>query len=408
MPLSETFRLTEFSEMVGQKLLVGNNGILVNMILTKSIKSVIFYGPPGCGKTTAARILAKKSKLDFYELNAVQASLSDIKNIADKAEKSPAKSAVLYLDEIQYFNRKQQQALLPFVEFGTLVLIAATTENPYHCCYDALLSRCNILEFKSLTASDITDYIKQTVLPKLKRTNIDDDAVMRIAEHSAGDMRRALNLLELILTQIPSSKQITTSDIRNIMPTLNMSSFDTNSDTHYMLISGLQKSIRGSDPDAAVFYLARLLEGGDILSPCRRLLVIANEDIGLANPQAIPITYACVETAKALGLPEAAKPLTNAVIYLATSPKSNTSETTYNAAVEDIRNGLGTNTYIPKFMKQSCSSEYMYPHDFPNHWCAQQYLPDDIKTHSYYKAGDNDFEQQAKAYWNYVKQRNEW
>ena len=337
-------------------------------------------------------------------MNCIDASIKDIKTIAEKSD--PQNPTVLYLDEIQYFNKKQQQSLLPFIENNQMILIASTTENPYYCCYKALLSRCIPIEFKPVANVHIYEYIRDKVLPSVNRTNIDDDAVVTIANTASGDVRRALNLLELILNQYDDTHKITINDVKNLIPNVNMGGFDTNGDTHYALISALQKSIRGSDPNAAVFYLARLLEGGDILSPCRRLLVTANEDIGLANPSAIAITYACVETAKELGMPEAAKPLTNAVILLATSPKANTAEATYNPAADDIKNGFGA--VVPAYLQHACSPGYLYPHNYPNHWVEQQYLPDDLKTREYYKAGDNQFEQNAKKYWNWIKNRNEW
>lgn len=401
MQLTKQFRPQNLSDMIGQPHLVGPNGILTTMLQNKKISSMIFYGSPGCGKTTAARIIAKQSSLPYYEFNATKASLKDIRDAIQTSCHNPNSPALIYLDEIQYFNKKQQQSLLPYIEDGTIVLIGATTENPYFCCYDALLSRCITIEFKTISAVKIYEYMKNIICPQTNRTNIDDDALTAIANRASGDVRRALNMLNLAFTQYDENHQITYDDINVISPNINMSGFDTNSDNHYALISALQKSIRGSDPDAAVFYLARLLEGGDILSPCRRLLVIANEDIGLANPNAIAITYACVETAKQLGLPEAAKPLTNAVLLLAMSPKTNTSETAYFPAVDDIKNGMGIN--IPKHIASEHAPGYIYPHNYPNHWVSQQYLPDDLINRKYYVPGDNPMEQNAKNYWDNIK-----
>lgn len=401
MQLTKQFRPQNLSDMIGQPHLVGPNGILTVMLQNKKISSMIFYGSPGCGKTTAARIIAKQSSLPYYEFNATKASLKDIRDAIQTSCHNPDFPALIYLDEIQYFNKKQQQSLLPYIEDGTIVLIGATTENPYFCCYDALLSRCITIEFKTISAVKIYEYMKNIICSQTNRTNIDNDALTAIANRASGDVRRALNMLNLAFTQYDENHQITYDDINVISPNINMSGFDTNSDNHYALISALQKSIRGSDPDAAVFYLARLLEGGDILSPCRRLLVIANEDIGLANPNAIAITYACVETAKQLGLPEATKPLTNAVLLLAMSPKTNTSETAYFPAVDDIKNGMGIN--IPKHIASECAPGYIYPHNYPNHWVSQQYLPDDLINRKYYVPGDNPMEQNAKNYWDNIK-----
>lgn len=404
MSLTEQFRPKNIDDIIGQYNLTGPNGILRTILINQKLQSVIFYGPPGTGKTTTARILAVSSNHPIEQMNCIDASIKDIKTIAEKSD--PQNPTVLYLDEIQYFNKKQQQSLLPLIENNQIILIASTTENPYYCCYKALLSRCIPIEFKPVANIHIYEYIRDKILPSVNRTNIDDAAVVTIANTASGDVRRALNLLELILNQYDDTHKITIDDVKKLIPNVNMGGFDTDSDTHYALISALQKSIRGSDPNAAVFYLARLLEGGDILSPCRRLLVIANEDIGLANPSAIAITYACVETAKELGMPEAAKPLTNAVILLATSPKANTAEATYNPAADDIKNGFGT--VVPAYLQHACSPGYLYPHNYPNHWVEQQYLPDDLKTREYYKAGDNQFEQNAKKYWNWIKNRNEW
>lgn len=401
MTLAEKFRPNNINDIIGQYNLVGPNGILRTMITKQKLQSVIFFGPPGTGKTTAARIIAHSSNHPIEELNCIDATIKDIKSIADKSDIS--NPTVLYLDEIQYFNKKQQQSLLPFVENNKIILIASTTENPYYCCYKALLSRCIPLEFKPVSSTKIYEYIKTKILPDLNITNIEDNTIIAIANTASGDVRRALNILELIIDQYNTKQNVTTDDIRKIIPDINAGNFDKNNDVHYALISALQKSIRGSDPDAAVFYLARLLEGGDIISPCRRLAVIANEDIGLANPNVLPIVYSCIETAKQLGMPEAAKPLINAVILLTLSPKSNTAELTYNAAVIDIRNGLGQN--IPKHIAQEHPFGYLYPHDYPNHWVNQQYLPDDIKTKQYYRAGDNQTEQTSKKYWDWIKKQ---
>lgn len=397
--LTNNYRPTSFQEMVGQPHIIGPNGVLTRMLSTNNIQSCIFYGPPGCGKTTAAKILAENSGMTFRTFNATNASLPDIRKIIEKA----TDTILLYLDEIQYFNKKQQQSLLPYIESNKIILIAATTDNPYFCCYDALLSRCSVLEFKPIPVNEIITKLNEIVAKEQR--NITTDAIHMIASTSAGDLRRAVNQLAMNFMQYDNTHTITVNDITEIMPSTRMSSFDTDGDDHYALISGLQKSIRGSDPNAAIFYLARLLEGGDLLSPCRRLLVIAHEDIGLAQPDAASYVYACVQAAKELGLPEANKPLTNAVLYLAISPKSSTCETTYNRAVEDIKNGKGA--VVPPHLRHAYSKGYKYPHDYPNHWCPQQYLPDDLQGRIYYTPQCNAFETNAANYWSAVMQHNQ-
>lgn len=405
MYLANQYRPETFDQMTGQQHLVGPTGVLTNILYQKELPSMIFYGPPGCGKTTAARILANQFQkvipdIPYKALNATNASLSDIRDLIKSWNKSGHDSGILYLDEIQYFNKKQQQSLLPYVESEQVKLIGATTDNPYYCCYDALLSRCLILEFKPVSISDITDRL--TDISAQESMQITDKAKTLIAENAAGDVRRAVNMLSMAKLQYPGIP-ITEDQIKALLPSTRMSGFDTDGDTHFALISALQKSIRGSDPNAAVFYLAKLLEGGDILSPCRRLMVIANEDIGLGNPDAIPFTYACIEMAKQLGLPEANKPLTNAVIYLAISPKCSTCENTYNKAAEDVKSGYGT--VIPSHLRHACSKGYLYPHEYPNHWIKQQYLPDDLKNKIYYIPEPNTFESQMATYWTQVMQQ---
>lgn len=392
MPLADTFRPNQLNEMVGQQHLIGPNGILRNMINQKTIQSVIFYGPPGTGKTTAALILSKSAAKPLYKLNAVSAGTQDIKAIVEKEKNG----CIIYLDEIQYFNKKQQQTLLPYIESGAITLIAATTENPYHNIYKALLSRCMILEFKALQADDIENRLRQIVKAENIENRFEQNTLHFIAQTASGDARSALNTLELTCAQYPQGT-ISVENVKDLLPSVMAAGFDQDGDSHYQYVSALQKSIRGSDPNAAVFYLAKLLEGGDILSPCRRLLVIAHEDIGLGNPNAAAFVMACVEAAQQLGMPEAAKPLTNAVIYLAISRKCSTAETTYNKVLEDIHAGKGM--IIPPYLRQAHAHGYLYPHNYPNHWVPQQYLPDDCAGHIYYTPDDNPFEQEMARYW---------
>ena len=394
--LADKYRPHDIDSIIGQPRLVGPNGVVRNMLMKNRLQSCIFYGPPGCGKTTTAQIIAHSANLPFASLNATQIKLEDIRHAVNNRDDKNA-PILLYLDEIQYFNTKQQQSLLPYIENNDIILIGATTDNPYHCCQKALLSRCVILEFHPIDSKDIEQHLIN--IAHRENIRLTSDAAIRIADTAAGDIRRALNLLDLFINQCTNGI-IDTPDILNNLPNTNMSSFDTAGDDHYALISALQKSIRGSDPNAAVFYLARLLEGGDILSPCRRLLVIAHEDIGLGNPNAIPFVHACIEDAKELGLPEAAKPLTNAVLYLALSQKCSTAENTYNRAVADIRAGKGG--VVPRHLRNACTPGYLYPHNYPNHWVRQQYLPDDLNGSAYYIPETNPFEQQAVQYWSHI------
>ena len=399
-PRADRIRPTDFDGVVGQQHLVGENGVLRRMCESGHITSMIFFGPPGTGKTTCASIIAEKSGMELRRLNATTASLSDIKDIAAETGGVFGQNGILlYLDEIQYFNKKQQQSLLEYLEDGRITLIASTTENPYYYVYDALLSRCSVFEFKPVSAEDM--------LPLLRRIadtldgGAEEDALRYIADCAQGDVRSAVTLLDGAASIAEGA--VTKEDVKAFVPDTRAGCFDRDGDVHYDLLSCLQKSIRGSDPDAAVFYLAKLLEGGDLLSPCRRLLVIASEDIGAAYPMAAAITYACVESAKALGLPEGRIPLANAAVMLATAPKSNTAYCALDAAAEDIRAGRGLK--VPQHLRSPQFKGYVYPHDYPGDWVQQQYLPDDIADAKYYRFGENKTEQAAKAYWESIKKR---
>ena len=403
-PIADIMRPTSFSQVAGQAHLVSARGVITRMLSSGRISNMIFFGPPGTGKTTVANIIAKNSQMELFKLNATTATLSDIKEvIASSDSVFSSKGILLYLDEIQYFNRKQQQSLLEFIEDGRVTLIASTTENPYFCIYDALISRCSVFEFKHVEAKEIVPVLKRA-LDELNRESslsktASDDALEFLAGCAGGDVRHALTLFEG--AYFASDDEITESVAREFIPSISAGMFDRDSDVHHNLLSGLQKSIRGSDPDAAVFYLARLLEGGDILSACRRLQVIASEDIGLAYPQAGQITYALCQSAKELGLPEARIPLANCAIMLATAPKSNTAYEAIARASYDIKNGKGYET--PVHLVAPLFKGYKYPHAYPNDYVEQQYLPDDIKNAKYYEFGNNKTEQAAKAYWEAIK-----
>ncbi len=402
-PLADRCRPKSLDDMVGQDHLCGKNGILRRILSSGFLPSMIFYGPPGTGKTTAAEILSSECGMTLHRLNATTASLSDIRDVArDTGTMLGANGVLLYLDEIQYFNKKQQQSLLEYLEDGRITLIASTTENPYYYIYDALLSRCSVFEFKHVSHEAIVKRLLTVAAAEYPNLTLSPEAAEEIASSSGGDVRRSLTMLEVASTVVvPPECEITTDIIHALTPSVSQSSFDRDGDVHYDLLSCLQKSIRGSDPDAAVFYLARLLEGGDLLSPCRRLMVIASEDIGAAYPMAAVIVRACVESAKELGLPEARIPLANAAVMLATAPKSNTAYTAINEACEDIRRGMGAT--IPTHLRSPLFQGYRYPHDYPNDYIPQQYLPDDLAGKKYYRFGTNKTEQAAKAYWEKIK-----
>ncbi len=403
-PLAQRLRPVSLDDIVGQKHLFGSNGAVRRMLERGYVTNMIFYGPPGTGKTTAANIIAREAGKTIHKLNATSASLSDVKAvIADTETVFGREGVLLYLDEIQYFNKKQQQSLLEFMEDGRITLIASTTENPYMYVYNAIISRSAVFEFKSLSAEEVKPLINKAVgvLNDENKTDkkITSEALDYIAGAGAGDARRALNLLEN--TYYISSDEITKDAAASLTSKI-VGSFDAAGVVHYDMLSALQKSIRGSDPDAAVFYLAKILDGGDLIGACRRLQVIAAEDIGLAYPNAIPIVRACVESAFDLGMPEARIPLADAAVLLATAPKSNSAYMAMARASEALQSGKGQN--VPAHMRPSNNFDgYKYPHDYPGHYVKQQYLPNDLVGEIFYEYGDNKSEEAAKTYWSKIK-----
>lgn len=417
-PLADRIRPETIEDMVGQKHLLGENMPLRNIIASGTLPNMIFYGPSGTGKTTLARIIAKTTDRTLRKLNGTNASTADIKDIVAQLGTLAAPNGILlYLDEIQYFNKKQQQSLLEYIESGKITLIASTTENPYFYVYSAVLSRSTVFEFKSITPEEIVPAVKRGFAFLEKEQNckisVSDDVCADIATASGGDVRKALNFTELsVLAAKPDengNKTITVEEV-NALTGGNAFRYDRAGDEHYDVISAFQKSMRGSDPDAALHYLARLLEGGDLPSAVRRLMVCAAEDVGLAYPMIIPIVKAACDMALAVGLPEARIPLADAVILVATAPKSNTGEAGIDAAMADVQKGnygriprcLQNKHYDGDDVKNK-GQFYKYPHSFPHCWVEQQYLPDALLGRQYYKFGDNKTEQAAKAYWDAIK-----
>ncbi|MBQ8372003.1 MAG: replication-associated recombination protein A [Clostridia bacterium] len=402
-PLADRLRPTSFDHIAGQTHLVGKNGILRALVEKKRIPNMIFYGPPGTGKTTVANIIAEMSGMQLFKLNATTASTSDIKEVISSTDNMFSEGGtLLYLDEIQSFNKKQQQSLLEFTENGKITLIASTTENPYYYVYNALLSRSSVFEFRSVCAEDCIPTLRRaldTLNSDFSENKTASDKVLQnIASACGGDVRMSIGILEN--SYYVSGAEISDETVEALIPSV-IGHYDRDGDVHYDLLSCLQKSIRGSDPDAAVFYLAKILASGDLLSACRRILVIANEDIGCAYPMASVIAYSCTESAKAVGLPEAAIPLANAVCILATAPKSNTSYLAYHAACDDISKGLGAT--VPEHLKSPLFKGYIYPHDYINDYVPQDYLPKDLKGRKYYEFGSNKTEQAAKAYYDFIR-----
>lgn len=415
-PLANLIRPTSFDEVVGQKKLVGPNGLIRKIVSNKELPNMILYGPSGTGKTTIANIIANKTNKKIYFLNATTASKKDIGEIIMDLNKIDSQNGILlYLDEIQYFTKKQQQLLLEFIEKGDITLIASTTENPYFYIYNAIISRCVIFEFFPVETKEVEKALSRAInkFEELNNCKIDFEKGITnyLATVSGGDVRKAINGLEVLINvsdfynntyslSLEAAKELVISPIH----------YDKDGDDHYDLLSAFQKSIRGSDPDAAIFYLAKLLASKDLISPCRRLLVIASEDIGLAYPQAASIVKSLVDSAMQLGLPEARIPLSEAVIFLATAPKSNSAIEAIDKAIEDINNGLGKE--VPAHLKDGHYSgakklnhakDYIYPHLYENHYVKQQYLPDDITYKVYYQYQDNKIERAAKKYWDLIK-----
>lgn len=415
-PLADEIRPTSLDEVVGQRHILGEGGLLRRLIERGDIPNMVFYGPSGTGKTTVANIIAARTNRTLRRINATTGSLSDIKEvIADVGTMLAPNGILLYLDEIQYFNKKQQQSLLEVIERGDVTLIASTTENPYFYVYNAVLSRSTVFEFKPIEADDVLPAVDRGMALMGERLGAEVSCEDGVREHIAsccgGDVRKAMNAVELLLNAAKrrEGKLLVTMEDTKMAAQRSAMRYDRAGDDHYDILSALQKSIRGSDPDAACHYLARLLEAGDLISACRRLMVIACEDVGLAYPQVIPIVKACVDAANMLGLPEARIPLGDAAVLMATAPKSNSAHLALDAAMADVRAGR-TGDYPRHLQNVHADSTglereqgYLYPHNFPHHYVKQQYLPDQLAGVRYYEYGENKTEQAAKQYWDRIK-----
>ena len=403
-PLADALRPKTMDDIVGQTHLFGKNGVLRRMVEAGRMTNMIFFGPPGTGKTTAASVIAAQSGMEFHKLNATTASLQDVKDILAQTEGMFGSNGILlYLDEIQYFNRKQQQSLLEYMEDGRITLIASTTENPHFYVYNAIISRSSLFEFKPVPPAEVLKMLRRALAHLNEQggtsTTISDKVGLALAEGAGGDVRRAVGLLEnaYFTAGFEPNTEIKAEHI---------AAFDTgvgnfNEDTHYDLLGCLQKSIRGSDPDATAFYVAKMLSLGEMFSLMRRLQVIASEDVGLAYPQAAAIVRACCESARELGMPEARIPLIHAALLLATAPKSNSAYEALDAAAADVEAGKGV--HIPVHLQSPLFKGYKYPHAYPNHYVEQQYLPADLVGKRYYEPGPNKTEQAAAAYWEGIK-----
>ena len=412
-PLADEIRPQSLDDVVGQRHILGHNGMLRRIVESGQIPNMIFYGPSGTGKTTVARIIAEKTNRTLRKLNATTAGIADIRQIIAELDTLLTPGGVLlYLDEIQYFNKKQQQSLLEFIEDGRITLIASTTENPYFCVFGAVLSRSTVFEFKPVPPDEAAIAVRRVIArvneKRERPLQFDEEVIRHIASSCGGDVRKAMNALELLFNAAGDRDVVTAEDAAAITQRSAMR-YDREGDEHFDSLSALMKSLRGSDPDAAVHYLARLLEAGDLIGACRRILCSASEDIGLAYPQAVPIVKACVDSALQLGLPEARLPLAEACIFLATLPKSNSGLLAIDAALADVRAG-----HVGPFPRElqnvhadgagfEREQGYLYPHEFPGHWVRQQYLPDDLKDRKYYRWGDNKTEQTAARYWEEIK-----
>lgn len=414
-PLADEIRPHSLDEVVGQQHILGKSGLLRRIVESGTTPNMIFYGPSGTGKTTVARIIAERTQRSLRKLNATTAGIADIKRIIDELDTLMTPGGVLlYLDEIQYFNKKQQQSLLEFIEDGRITLIASTTENPYFCVFGAILSRSTVFEFKPISAEDAEVAVQRAFdILNGRRSEplmVEGGVIRRISQACGGDVRKAINAVELLFAASAEQDTITLEDAVLISQKSAMR-YDKDGDEHFDILSAMMKSLRGSDPDAALHYLARAIEVGDLPGICRRILCSASEDIGMAYPQAVPIVKACVDSALQLGLPEARLPLAEACIVLATAPKSNSVVMAVDAALADVRAGrIGS---VPRELQNvhadgtgfEREQGYRYPHEYPGHWVQQQYLPDVLKNRVYYEYGDNKTEQAAKKYWEAIKGR---
>ena len=418
-PLADRIRPQTLDDIVGQKHLLGPNKPLRKIIESGEIPNLIFYGPSGVGKTTLATYIAKRTNRTLKKLNGTTASTSDIKEVVSELNTfSGMNGILLYLDEIQYFNKKQQQVLLEYIENGSITLIASTTENPYFYVYNAILSRSTVFEFKSVPPEEIERAVKRAadIIAEEQEIEVDfpESCRKKIAFGCGGDVRKAMNAVELsiLVADEEDGVKTVTEEIVGELVQKSAVRYDKDGDEHYDIISAYQKSMRGSDSNAALHYLARLLEAGDLPSACRRLMVCACEDVGLAYPQLIPIVKSCVDIAQAVGLPEARIPLADAVVMVCNAPKSNSAYMGINRATQDLK--LGNYGPVPRQLQNmhydgeennNKGQFYNYPHDYPNHYVNQQYLPDIIRERVYYEYGDNKNEQAYKAYWDKIKNK---